>query len=89
MIYLDGNSLGALPVETPAALERVARGEWGKSLIGGWNAHGWITAPQRVGALIAPLIGARPSEVIACDSHLGETFTRPPPPRWRCGPVGR
>ncbi len=68
LIYLDGNSLGALPVETPAALARVTQGEWGGSLIGGWNEHGWITAPQRVGALIAPLIGAGADEVIACDS---------------------
>ncbi|CAN5356764.1 kynureninase [soil metagenome] len=68
MIYLDGNSLGALPAKTPAALERVSRGEWGGSLISGWNAHDWIGAPQRVGGLIAPLIGAEADEVIACDS---------------------
>ena len=68
MIYLDGNSLGALPRETPAAVARAVEAEWGGQLIGGWNACGWLTAPQRVGALIAPLIGAEPDEVIACDS---------------------
>jgi kynureninase len=68
LIYLDGNSLGALPKATSAALARVVEREWGASLIGGWNAHDWLTAPQRVGALIAPLIGAEADEVIACDS---------------------
>ena len=68
VIYLDGNSLGALP---KAAIERqleVVAGEWGHSLIRSWNDHAWIEAPQRVGAKIAGLIGARPHEVIVADS---------------------
>lgn len=68
VIYLDGNSLGALP---KAAGERVAAtvaDEWGAGLIRSWNAAGWIDAPARVGAKIAPLIGAQPHEVIAADS---------------------
>ena len=68
VIYLDGNSLGCLPKETPARLEQVVRGEWGKDLIRSWNSADWIHMPQRVGAKIAPLIGAQPHEVIACDS---------------------
>src|SRR5947209_7907442 len=40
VIYLLGNSLGALPREAPAAFERVVREEWGGQLIDGWNA-GW------------------------------------------------
>ena len=68
LIYLDGNSLGALPAAAPDALARVVQAQWGEQLIGGWNACGWLTAPQRVGALIAPLIGAEPDEVVACDS---------------------
>ncbi|MDZ4308826.1 kynureninase [Allopontixanthobacter sp.] len=68
VIYLDGNSLGALPKDTPARLERVVRGEWGEGLIRSWNDADWITLPQRVGAKIAPLIGAGADEVIVCDS---------------------
>jgi len=68
VIYLDGNSLGALPKATPARLEQVVRGEWGDGLIRSWNDAGWITLPQRVGAKIAPLIGAEAGEVIVCDS---------------------
>lgn len=68
VIYLDGNSLGALPKATPARLEQVMREEWGGDLIKSWNSAGWITLPQRVGAKIAPLIGARPHEVIVADS---------------------
>ncbi len=68
VIYLDGNSLGALPKATPARLEQVVRAEWGEGLIRSWNGADWIGLAQRVGAKIAPLVGARPHEVIACDS---------------------
>ncbi len=74
VIYLDGNSLGKLPKDTPARLERVVRQEWGQDLIRSWNSAGWIDMPQRVGAKIAPLIGARPNEVIACDSTSVNLF---------------
>ncbi|MEX0341246.1 MAG: kynureninase [Erythrobacter sp.] len=68
VIYLDGNSLGCLPRATPARLEQVVREEWGRDLIRSWNSAGWIDLPAKVGAKIAPLIGAQPHEVIACDS---------------------
>ena len=68
VIYLDGNSLGCLPRATPDRLAEVVRGEWGTGLIRSWNDANWIAMPQRVGAKIAPLIGAAPHEVIACDS---------------------
>ena len=68
VIYLDGNSLGALPKATKARLADVVNREWGQDLIRSWNTNDWITMPQRVGAKIAPLIGAAPHEVIACDS---------------------
>ena len=74
VIYLDGNSLGCLPKATPARLEEVVREEWGRDLIRSWNTAGWIDLPARVGAKIAPLIGARPHEVIACDSTSVNLF---------------
>ena len=74
VIYLDGNSLGALPKATPERLEQVVRQEWGTDLIRSWNSASWIDLPQRVGAKIAPLIGAEPHEVIACDSTSVNLF---------------
>ncbi|WP_128893444.1 kynureninase [Erythrobacter sp. HKB08] len=72
VIYLDGNSLGALPKATRERIGHVVDSEWGRDLIRSWNpteAGGdWIAMPQRIGAKIAPLIGAREHEVIACDS---------------------
>ena len=68
IIYLDGNSLGALPLDTPDHLARVLREEWGQGLIRSWNDADWIGAPQRVGAKIARLIGAQNDEVIVADS---------------------
>lgn len=67
-IYLDGNSLGALPKATPSRLEELVRQEWGDDLITSWNRHGWMDLPLRVGAKIARLIGAEDDEVVACDS---------------------
>ncbi|WP_285712612.1 kynureninase [Erythrobacter oryzae] len=74
VIYLDGNSLGALPKATPARLQAVLEGEWGESLIRSWNTASWFDMASRIGGKIAPLIGARPNEVIACDSTSVNLF---------------
>lgn len=68
VIYLDGNSLGALPKATPAAMSRVVEKEWGEGLIRSWNDADWFASGSRVGAKVAPLVGALPHEVIACDT---------------------
>ena len=74
MIYLDGNSLGVLPMATVGRQREVVESEWGEELIRSWNSRGWIEAPQRVGAKIAPLIGAKPNEVIVADSTSVNLF---------------
>jgi kynureninase len=73
VIYLDGNSLGPLPRATPAAMGDAVERQWGERLIRHWN-EGWIEAPRRVGAKIAPLIGAREDEVIVADSTSANLF---------------
>jgi kynureninase len=73
VIYLDGNSLGALPAATPAAQADLVERQWRDRLIRGWN-EGWIEAPRRVGAKIAPLIGAEAHEMIATDSTSANIF---------------
>jgi kynureninase len=67
-IYLDGNSLGALPRSVAARTAKVVSEEWGRDLITSWNRHDWIDLPRRVGARIAPLIGAEPGSVVVADS---------------------
>ncbi len=67
-IYLDGNSLGALPRSTPARMARVVVEEWGSGLIRSWNDAGWIDAATSVGNRIAPLIGAGPGQVVVVES---------------------
>lgn len=74
VIYLDGNSLGALPKATPQVMQQVIAQEWGEGLIRSWNSAGWFDATSRIGAKIAPLIGAAPDEVIACDSTSVNLF---------------
>lgn len=68
VVYLDGNSLGALPEATAARLHNAVQLEWGSRLIRAWNDADWVNIAQRVGARIAPLLGAQPNEVIAADS---------------------
>ncbi|MBN8902264.1 MAG: kynureninase, partial [Rhodospirillales bacterium] len=68
VIYLDGNSLGALPRATPARVAEVVAQEWGQSLIRAWNAHGWIDLGVRVGEKIGRLIGAAPGSTVVADS---------------------
>jgi kynureninase len=68
VIYLDGNSLGALPRSTAARVSRVIEREWGEDLITSWNRHDWIGMPQRVGDKIARLIGADAGEVVVSES---------------------
>ena len=68
VIYLDGNSLGALPRATPGRLRCVIEQEWGGDLITSWNRHGWMETPQRIGDKIARLIGANPGEVVVAES---------------------
>jgi kynureninase len=68
VIYLDGNSLGALPTTAAARIAEVVTQEWGQGLIRSWNNAKWFTLPQRMGDKIAKLIGAAPDEVVATDS---------------------
>ena len=67
-IYLDGNSLGALPAATPARVADVVAREWGTDLIQSWNKNSWFALPQQVGNKIARLIGAGHNSVVAADS---------------------
>ncbi len=65
-IYLDGNSLGRLPLATRDRLAAIVA-QWGAQLVSGW--HDWIDAPARVGDLLAEhVLGARPGEVVVGDS---------------------
>lgn len=74
VIYLDGNSLGVLPVAAVARIADVVEREWGRDLIRSWNDNDWIGAPQRIGGKIARLIGADEDEVIAADSTSVNLF---------------
>jgi kynureninase len=72
-VYLDGNSLGMLPVEAPIRMDKVINDEWGKGLIGSWNT-GWYERSRKISAKIASIIGARPDEVIIADSTSVNIF---------------
>jgi kynureninase len=74
VIYLDGNSLGAMPTSVPPAVEDALARQWGADLIRSWNANGWWTLPGRVGDRIGRLVGAAPGQVICGDSTSVQVF---------------
>ncbi len=74
VVYLDGNSLGALPVNVPGRVEDVVRRQWGELRIRSWDESGWWTAPERIGDRIAPLVGAAPGRIVVGDSTSVNVF---------------
>ncbi|MFE4051828.1 kynureninase [Streptomyces sp. YIM B13518] len=74
VVYLDGNSLGALPAAVPGRVEDVVRRQWGELRIRSWTEGGWWTAPERIGDRIAPLVGAAAGQVVVGDSTSVNVF---------------
>ncbi len=74
VVYLDGNSLGALPRATPARVAELVEREWGQRLIASWNEAGWWDKPRTLGALLAPLVGAGADEVVVGDGTSANLF---------------
>ncbi len=74
VIYLDGNSLGALPKTVDGRLQAAVTEDWGQGLVRSWNDAGWIDLPATLGAKIAPLIGAPAKEVMVADSTSVNLF---------------
>ena len=74
VIYLDGNSLGALPRAVPAAVADAVERQWGRDLITSWDANDWWTLPRRVGDRIGRLLGVADGQVICGDSTTVQIF---------------
>ena len=74
VVYLDGNSLGAMPRAAVERVQQTLEGEWGRGLIRSWNAAGWIDLPTRVGDKIGRLVGAAPGQVVVADSTSVNLF---------------
>ncbi|MEU6088392.1 kynureninase [Streptomyces sp. NPDC047085] len=74
VVYLDGNSLGALPANVPDRLQDVVRRQWGELRIRSWDESGWWTAPERIGDRIAPLVGAAKGQIVVGDSTSVNVF---------------
>ena len=74
VIYLDGNSLGALPKRTAARVQATIESEWGEGLIRSWNTAGWIDLSRAIGDSIATLVGVGPGEISVGDSTSVNLF---------------
>ena len=67
-IYLDGNSLGAMPKGASLRAETIIKQEWGTDLINSWNKAGWWSLPTALGDQVASLIGAAAGETVITDT---------------------
>jgi kynureninase len=67
-IYLDGNSLGPVSKNVGVRVNEVINNEWANGLVRSWNNAGWMDAPITIGQKLAPLIGAKPNEVLVADT---------------------
>ncbi len=74
VLYLDGNSLGALQPRVATRLQEVVEAEWGHGLIRSWNDAGWVELPRRVARRLAPLVGAEADELAVTDSTSANLF---------------
>lgn len=74
VLYLDGNSLGPLPLSAEARVREVMASEWGEQLIRAWNSADWIGLPRRVGDRIGRLIGAPEGSVATGDTLSVKVF---------------
>jgi len=74
VIYLDGNSLGALPKGVTERIADLVSRQWGLRLIRSWNEAGWWDLPRTVGSKIAPIVGASADEVVAGDGTSANIF---------------
>jgi kynureninase len=68
VVYLDGNSLGALPEQTPGRIAAAVEQDWGRGMVRSWLDAHWMEAPARVGDKLARLVGAREGEVVVAES---------------------
>ena len=68
IVYLDGNSLGPMPLKTAERIARTVTHEWGERLIGSWNEAGWMAQPRTLGDRIGKLIGAPEGSVVVGDT---------------------
>ena len=67
LCYLDGNSLGRLPLATIDRVSKFLTEEWGSELVDGWS-H-WIDEAQPAGDLLGrATLGAASGQVLVCDT---------------------
>ena len=74
MIYLDGNSLGAMQRNVPGRLAQTSTSEWATGLIRSWDGADWIRLPINVGDRIAPLVGVGAGQIAVGDSTSVNLF---------------
>ena len=67
VIYLDGNSLGPI-TRSARRLINQRLGEWQQDLIASWRRHDWLEYPAKLGAMLAPVLGAQANEITVVDS---------------------
>jgi kynureninase len=72
-IYLDGNSLGPMPMAARMRIAHVLDVEWSQDLITSWNRHGWFHMPRTIGNKLARLVGGGENNIVVADTISGSS----------------
>ena len=73
-VYLDGNSIGPMPADAPARLERSMLEGWRDARRRGWSRFDWLQKPWLLGEGFAHIVGAGRDDVVFCDSTTVNLF---------------
>lgn len=67
-VYLDGNSIGAMPADAPERVQRLMTEGWRDARRRGWNRFEWLEKPWLLGEGLAHIVGAGKDDVVFCDN---------------------
>jgi kynureninase len=73
-VFLDGNSVGAMPADAPQRVERMLNQGWRDARRRGWSRFDWLEKPWLLGEKLAHLIGAGRHDVVFADNTSVNLF---------------
>lgn len=67
-LYFDANSIGPMPVDAPARMQRLLDEGWRIARRRSWNESDWLEQPRLLGDRLSRVLGAQAGDVVVCDT---------------------